>query len=251
LANSVNNADHPESKLVLINYVKNRPYGTFIDRGSKVTIVSTSGHTEPATGWLAYHIAKLGVFNYIAKEIESDMDNPTSYYNIPDSSKCPNLPLFIEDLRRLADRPGSWVIPILEATGLRSRPTQFHFCYNSTKHDASYNDPTSLVKDYATFDTLYNHMEQTLKEKFDYNCDKNEWYAIGKQNIGHRITASNVFTLRIEAFVWIFDSRWGLAVKTIADCFHEILEPERPVEIPYEMAKRQEGHDFGMQDYVD
>ncbi|MBO5814245.1 MAG: ion transporter [Alistipes sp.] len=251
LANSVNNADHPESKLVIINFVRNRPYGTFIDRGSKVTIVSTSGHTEPATGWLAYHIAKLGGFNYIAKEIESDIDNPTSYYNIPDGTKCPNLPLFIEDLKKLADRPDSWVIPILEATGLRSRPTQFHFCYNSTKHDSSYNDPTSLVKDYKTFDALYNHMEQTFKERFDYNCDKNEWYAIGKQNIGHHITASNIFTLRVEAFVWIFDNRWGSATKTIADCFHEILEPERPVEIPYEMEKRQEGHDFGMQDYVD
>ena len=94
-------------------------------------------------------------------------------------------------------------------------------------------------------------MEQSLKERFDYNCDKNEWYAIGKQNIGHHITASNIFTLRVEAFVWIFDNRWGSAVKTIADCFHEILEPERPIEIPFEMAKRQEGHDFGMQDYVD
>ena len=251
MVNTMNAADHPESKLVIINYFKNRPYGGCIDRGSKVTIVSTSGTTEPATSWLAYHIAKLGGFNYIAKDVETDLDNPTSYYNIPDSAKCPNLQMFVDDLNRLASRPDSWVIPILGAVGLKSRPTQFHFCYNSTKHDVSYDDPTSLVKDYATFDALYNHLEQTLKSEFDYNCDKNEWYAIGKNNIGHHISASNVFTLRIECFVYMIDNRWGTVIKTLADGIHSILEAERPLSIPFEMAKRQEGHDFGMQDYVD
>lgn len=62
MANSMNAADHPESKIVVINYFKNRLYGGCIDRGSKVTIVSTSGYTEPASSWLAYHIAKLGGF---------------------------------------------------------------------------------------------------------------------------------------------------------------------------------------------
>ena len=250
MANAMNAADHPESKLVIINYFKNRSYGCCIDRGSRVTIVSTSGHTEPASSWLAYHIAKLGGFNYIAKEIETDLDNPTSYYNIPSSAKCPNLQLFLDDLNTLAARPNSWVIPILGAIGLKSRPSQFHFCYNSTKFDASYNDPTSLVNDYTTFDALYNHLEQVLKTNFDYHCDKNEWYAIGKKNIGHHISASNVFTLRIECFVYLFDNRWGSTIKTLAEGIHRVLEPERRLSIPFEMENRQEGHDFGMQDYV-
>lgn len=250
MANAMNAADHPESKLVIINYFKNRPYGCCIDRGSRVTIVSTSGNTEPTTSWLAYHIAKLGGFNYIAKEIETDLDNPTSYYNIPSSTKCPNLQMFLDDLNTLAARPNSWVVPILGAIGLKSRPSQFHFCYNSTKFDASYNDPTSLVKDYATFDALYNHLEQVLKTNFDYHCDKNEWYAIGKNNIGHHISASNVFTLRVECFVYMFDNRWGSLIKTLAESIHSVLEPERTLSTPFEMESRQEGHDFGMQDYV-
>jgi voltage-gated potassium channel len=251
MANSMNAADHPESKFVVINYFKNRPYGGFIDRGSNVTIVSTSGSTEPESSWLAYHIAKLGGFNYVAKDVETDIDNPTSYYNIPSNTSCPNLQMFIDDLNKLAARPNSWVIPILGATGLRSRPTQFHFCYNSKKHDTSYNDPTSLVKDYETFDALYNHLEQILKSDFDYNCDKNEWYAIGKQNIGHFITASNVFTIRIECFVYMYDNRWGAVIKALAEGIHSILEPEKELVLPYEMVTRQEGKDFGMQDYVD
>ena len=249
--NSMNSADHPESKLVVINYYKNRPYGCCIDRGSRVTIVSTSGLSEPATGWIAYHIAKLGGFNYISKDIEPNLDNPTSYYNIPHSTKCPNLKLFLEDINRLADRPNSWVIPMLGATGLKSRPTQFHFCYNSQKHDASYNDPTSLVKDYATFDRLYNHLEQMLETTFNYHCDKNEWYAVGKQNLGYHIQAGNVFTLRVECFVWMASASWGGVTKALADGLHAVLEPEKKVAIPPEMVTRPEGKDFGMQDYID
>ena len=251
MVNAMNAADHPDSKLVLINYKKNTPYGCCIDRGSKVTIVSTSGNTEPATGWLAYHIAKLGGFNYVAKEIETDLDNPTSYYNIPANTKCPNLKLFLDDISRLSARPDSWVISILGATGLRNRPTQFHFCYNSNKHDDSYNDPASLVKDYATFDALYNGVENMLAEKYGYKCDKNEWYAIGNANFGHHVVAGNVFTLRVECFVWMFDNRYMSVTKDLAGAFHKVFEPERELVTPPEMLVRPEGKDFGMQDYVD
>ena len=252
LANAMNSADHPESKVVVINYKRNTPYGCCIDRGSRVTIVSTSGNTEPATSWLAYHIAKLGGFNYVAKEVETDVDNPTSYYNIPSDTKCPNLQMFLDDISRLADRPDSWVISILGAIGTKSRPEQIHFCYNSVKHDASYTDPKSLVKNFDVFDKLYNQVEASMAEKFGHKCDKNEWYAINSQNFGHRIpTAKNIFTLRVECFVWMFDNRWGSVIKSLAEDLHDVLEPERPLKIPFEMVERQEGHDFGMQDYVD
>ena len=250
MVNASNAADHPESKIVLINYKKNTPYGCCIDRGSKVTIVCTSSNTE-SSGWFAYHIAKLGGFNYVSKEIEMDSDNPTSYYNIPNQTACPNLQLFLDDISRLAARPNSWVIPILGATGLRSRPHQFHFCYNSTKKDSSYNDPESLVKDYHTFDAVYNKVETVMREKYDYHCDKNEWYAVGKQNVGRFIKADNVFTLRVECFVWMFDNRYLAVTQDLAKCIHEVVEPEREYAVPYEMLKRQEGKDFGMQDYVD
>lgn len=251
LANSMNSADHPDSNLVLINYKRNTPYGCCIDRGSKITIVSTSGPSEPCTGWLAYHIAKLGGFNYVAKEIETDLDNPTSYYNVSNNAKCPNLPLFIEDINRLASRSGSWVIPILGAIGLKNRPTQFHFCYNSNKHDSSYDDPNSIVKDYATFDKMYTAVAQMLESNYNYLCDKNEWYAISKNNISRNIKVENSFTLRVEGFVWIFDNRYMSVIKNLAETLHNILEPEKEVVPPAEMITRPEGRDFGMQDYVD
>ena len=160
--------------------------------------------------------------------------------------------MFLDDVSHLADRPDSWVISILGAIGTKSRPEQIHFCYNSVKHDASYNDSKSLVKDYDVFDKLYNQVAASMAEKFGHKCDKNEWYAINSQNFGHRIsTAKNLFTLRVECFVWMFDNRWGSVIKSLAEDMHSVLEPEKPLEVPFEMAKRQEGHDFGMQDYVD
>ncbi len=251
MANAMNSADKPESKIVIINYKKNRPYGCCIDRGSKVTILSTSGYTEPITGWFAYHIAKLGGFNFVAKEIETDVDNPTSYYNISDNANCPNLQLFLDDIRQFTSRPDSWVIPILGATGLKSRPTQFHFCYNSRKGDSSYDDPASLVKDYTAFDAMYKTVTTDLLDKFGYHSDKNEWYAINKNNVAAFVGAKNAFTLRVECFVWMYDNRYMAVIKSLAENLHSTLEPERELITPPEMIKRPEGKDFGMQDYVD
>lgn len=251
LVNAANAIDEPQSKLVLINYKRNTQYGCCIDRGSRVTIVSTSSFSEPVTGWFAYHIAKLGGFNYISKDSEPNPDSPVTYYNLAPDADCPNLPLFLADLDRLTSRPDSWVIPILGAIGPRSRPHQFHFCYNSTKGDESYDDPKSHITDYKTFDALYTSLEQMLESKYNYHCDKNKWYAIGKDNIAHRVKSPNIFTLRVECFVWVFDDRRLGVIKDIAEAMHNVLEPERELVMPAEMVTRQKGKDFGMQDYVD
>ena len=251
LAEASNPQDNPKDNLVVINYFSNTPYGACIDRGSKVTIVSTSGYSEPMSSWLAYHIAKLGGFNYVAKDIETNPDDPTTYYNITNVDDCPNLKLFIEDINRLSSKPDSWVIPILGATGLRNRPTQFHFCYNSKKHDASYDDPKARIVNYEAFDKMYNKMEAEISEKFDLHADKNEWYAVSSANIAHFIKAENVFTLRIECFVYIFNNTFLNVIKTIADVFNYAFEPDVQKTLPPEMVTRRKGHDFGMRDYID
>lgn len=250
LANAVNRADEPVDKLVVVNYLKNTSYGTYIDRGSKVTIVSTSGFSEPMTSWFAYHIAKLGGFNYVAKEVELHPDNPITYYNIADVNACPNLQLFLDDINRLAARSGSWVIPILGATGLKNRPEQLHFCYNTTKGDDSYNDSKSLLQDYTIFDKMYNEMASVAEEKYDYHLDKNKWYAIQPTNVGHFIKADNVFTLRIEERLYVFSNTFLALAKSIADVFNHAFEPDVEKQIPPEMLSRCIGHDFGMGDYV-
>ena len=251
LAMSVHRQDNPDDSIVIVNYFKNRPYGCCIDRGSKVTIVFTSGYTEPLTGWFAYHIAKLGGFNYVSKEIEVDPDNQVTYYNIENEDDCPNMKLFLDDIRQFAEREGSWVIPILEATGPKSRPHQIHFCYNTRKKDESYDDPDALISDYEAFDKAYTRMEEVMDQKFNYKCDKNYWYGIQKgKNIGYHVNAANCFTLRVEAYLWIFNSGSVDVAKTIADVFNEAFEPEVRKVLPPEMVERRKGHDFGFSDYI-
>jgi voltage-gated potassium channel len=250
IANAMNAEDQPEDKIVIINYYRNTPYGCCIDRGSKVTIVATSNHTE-CIGWFAYHIAKIGGFNYVARECETDTDNPTTFYNVSNDYNHPHWAMFRDDINRLASREGSWVIALLGASGPLSRPSQFHFCYNSKKHDSSYDDPQSRVTDFATFDKLYNHLSTELENRYNYKCDKNEWYAIGKQNIAHHIESKNIFTLRVECFVWMFEANRVAVIKTIADSINAVLESDVQKTLPPEIVTRRAGKDFGMQDYVD
>lgn len=251
LANATNRQENPQDKIVVINYLKNTPYGCCIDRGSKVTIVSTSSVSEPMSGWFAYHIAKLGGFNYVSKDVEVDPDNPVTYYNIINEDDCPNMRLFLDDLNMLTSRQGSWAIPILGAIGLKNRATQLHFCYNTKKHDGSYDDPMAKIIDYTAFDKAYNNMEKVMSDKYGYHCDRNEWYGVQyPQNVAYHFNAENVFTLRVECFVWVYDANFLEITKAIADVFNEAFEPEVVKQLPPEMVTRRVGHDFGFSDYI-
>ena len=251
LANATNRQENPQDKIVVINYLKNTTYGCCIDRGSKVTIVSTSSVSEPMSGWLAYHIAKLGGFNYVSKDVEVDPDNPVTYYNIDDENDCPNMRLFLDDINRLSSKPGSWVIPILGSIGLMSRPTKLHFCYNTNKHDDSYDDPNAKIKDYKVLDKAFNRMEEVMFGKYGLHCDKNEWYGVQyKKNVAYHVTAENVFTLRVECYLWVYDANFLEITKSIADVFNEAFEPEVHKELPPEMVTRPKGRDFGFGGYV-
>ena len=250
LSQCVNRQDEPEDKIVVINYFRNTPYGCCIDRGSSVTIVFTSGFTEPITGWFAYHLAKLGGFNYVAKEVERDPDNPVTFYTINNEDACPNLRMFLDDINRLSSRPGSWVIPVLGATGPKSRPDQIHFCYNPCKGDESFDDPRARIVDYDTFGKLYDAMSEVMQTKFGLSCDKNKWYpALDKTNIAYHVAGTNVFTLRVEMYLWVYNANFLALTKEMADTFHQYLDPEHTVELPPEMVKRNLGHDFGFADY--
>ena len=250
LANAVNRAEKPEDKIVVVNYLRNTPYGCCIDRGSKVTIVSTSGFTEPMTSWFAYHVAKIGGFNYVAKEVEVDPDNPITYYNISNENDCPNLRQFLDDINQLSAKSSSWVIPFLGAEGTSDRPTQWHFCYASTKHDSTYNDPKKTIIDTQKFEQLYQAISKHFEENYNQHCDKNEWYAIGPNNISRHLACPDSFTIRIESRLFVFDSAFLQYAKDLADLLNAQLEPEAEKTIPAEMLKRTKGHDFGMKDYI-
>lgn len=255
LAESVDRSDQPEDKLVIVNYKKNRPYGCCIDRHSKVTIVATSGFSEPIGSWYAFHVAKIGGFNFVSKEVEVDPDNPITYYNIHNVDDCPNMRLFLEDIDRLSNQEDSWVIMMLEATGPQKgekrRPHHLHFCFGP-KGDDTFTSPDIRIKDQALFEQMYVDMEETMRTTFELLSDKNKYYGVSPvTNTAMFLKCPNVFTLRIEAFVSVFSDAFLATAKTIADVFNRHFEPDVEKQLPPEMVTRPLGHDFGMDDYID
>ncbi len=246
LANAINSVDRPHDRIVIINYKKNTEYGYFINRGSQITIVNTAGQREPITGWLAYHIAKIGGFNYVSKEIEPIPDSHISFYNINSDEQHPTLRKFLADIDSLA-RPGSWVIPIMGAKNPRSCPTQIHFSYKLKAHNQAH----GTISDLPLFEKLYNDISQTMSSEYGYNCDRNRYYTMSDENIAHHLKAENIFVVSIENFVWMFDSRYLAVIKTFADKLNNNIEPEKAKEIPPEMLTRQSGRDYGMNNYID
>lgn len=255
LANAVSPVEHPTSKVVVVGFKKNRPYGCCINRNSKVTIVSTSGFIEPVTSWFAYHIAKIGGFNYIAKEIETDLDNPFSYYLVNNENQCPNFDLFVKDLLELSNKPNSWVIPILGAVGTKSRTSQFHFCYAPKNSPTDIEASQTTIDNMSLFKTMYQNFQSRVKEDYELICDENEYYGVqGAKNIERILQAKgrkNIFTLRVETRCFVFDTKSLAYIKTIADVFNQHFEHDKAIEVPNEMRKRNPKTAFSMYGYDD
>ena len=250
LAKAYNTEDAPADKVVVAGCICNRPYGCCFDRGSKVTIVSTSGYDEPLTGWVAYHIAKIGGFNYVAKDIETDPNNPVSYYNIDNEDACPNLKQYLGDINHLSSRQGSWVIPMAFCAGPASREYKVHLCYNSQKHDAGFDNPGCTVKDAKHFDSFAKELASEMEELYKLKTDRNDYYTVGKTNILHHIACENGFALRLECVPFYFSEDKVAKIKTIADVLNKYFEPDVEKLIPPEMVSRPKDC-FGFEGYKD
>jgi voltage-gated potassium channel len=80
IAEELSDEENQQSTFWIELLPKNRPYGCFINRGSRVTIMVTNGFEDMGTSWLGYHVALLGGFNFICKNQEVDPDDLDSYY---------------------------------------------------------------------------------------------------------------------------------------------------------------------------
>lgn len=250
LAKAFNAQENPQDKVVVVGCVCNRPYGCCIDRGSKVTIVSTSGYDEPITGWMAYHIAKLGGFNYVSKELEMCPDNPVSYYNIPADHDDPNVKLYLEDIERLSSREDAWVIPMCNCIGPSSREHKVHLCYSPVKGDEGYDNPGKTVSDAEAFDAFAADLSETMEKEYGLKTDKNKYFSIQPNNFLYQLSCKNGFALRLECAPFYFSADKVAKLKTFADLINKHFEPEIEKHLPEEMLTRPK-ECFGFEDYND
>lgn len=233
----------------------NRPYGCFINRKSSITIVVPSAYSEMGMGWFGYYVAKLGGFNFISKEIEVDVDDTDSFYNMkaepvyngkpeafyknsPKDSealdvlekKKVNRKAFLDDLKTLANecKDGHpWIIPIVffvksDAT----KDTDFHFASNN-------NDNTdSTVLDTEKFSQLFERFSTYFKATFEKDSVMTTRYPLLKNNLLYRLRDDymndiqfNGFVLRPSNDIVRDDDRRECIMYEIARLFNEVLAP--------------------------
>jgi len=250
LARAYHTQDQITDRVVVVSCPHNTPYGVCIDRKSKVTIVSTSSYDEPITGWVAYHIAKIGGFNYVSKEVELDINNPTSFYNIEPDSNNDHLRMFMEDINKLSSEEDSWVIPMCFCTGPKSREHSFHLCYSPEKYDHGYTNPGIILSNTETFEKFAVQFSETIESNYNLKTDKNDYYVTSKNNILHYLHCNNGFALRIECRDIYFPADKIAKFKTIADLINKYFGTGEECRIPDEMVTRPKDC-FGYNGYVD
>lgn len=251
LAKAYNIEDHVADRVVVVaSPHHNRPYGVCIDRHSKVTIVSTSTYEEPITGWVAYHIAKLGGFNYVSKETEMDVDNPVSFYNVADPAANEHLKLFIEDINHLSSEDGSVVIPMCFCAGPKSREHSIHLCYSPVRHDHGFDNPDITIRDTEKFAGFARELSCAMEDEFSMKCDSNDYFVAMKSNLIHHLACNDGFAFRMECRDIYFPEDKLAKVQRIAEIINRHFEQGVEKAVPAEMISKPEDW-FGYNGYKD
>ena len=241
--------EHSQDKLAVEHFMVNRPYGCCIDRGSKITIVSTTAFVDPTTGNFSYYLALIGGFNYISREL-GEIRPYRSYYKFDDANDVPGLTEFMDDLNRLTAREDAWVISLLAASGANEPPypTQIHFTAGGKKGDEDFvaNGPTLIDK--ALFKGLLDDATEVFANEFDLGTDFQRYH--GDSLNGDKLyttklaTAAtlNSFALRMAWSVCLWDSRRIAVAKRLAELFAKHIEGRNELEVDPDLKAKKSGY---------
>ncbi len=215
-------------ELAVEHFLCNCSYGLFIDRGSKVTIVSPTSMVDAGIGNFAYYVALIGGFNYISREIGTpypylsvfspDLENPVAEY-------AP----FAADLEKLVSRPGAWSFTLLVSSGALEPeyPEHMHFGIGGKKGDESFEGENLLVKDTETYRRLYDDIAKVMKEELDLNVEHQRHFdTSNKRLVLRQINApeANHVILRIEWDKILWDTRRMLLARNLAAAIRRVIE---------------------------
>lgn len=238
-------------KLAIEHFVLNRTYGCFIDRHSKITIVAPSCSKDPAIGYYAYYLAKIGGFNLVSREL--GVSRPyRSFYDQTFKGEIPGLAEFMADLNSVTAAPDSWVLTLLPSSGANEPefPTQFHIEYGGKKGDDSFDGKDLLVKDIDKADKLFRCIEETMDSDYGLKTDRQRFHDTSSPDIFLRklTNASNVngFVLRIAWSVFLWNARKIEIAKTLAQLLKQQIEGQSLPECTDLKVK-----DIGYQNYID
>ena len=236
-------------KLAIEHFVLNRPYGCFIDRRSKITIVAPSSSIDPAIGYYAYHLAKIGGFNLVSREL--GVSRPyRSFYEQTFQGEIPGLEEFMSDVNSVA-QAGSWVITLLPSSGASEPefPTQFHIEFGGKKGDETFGGTDLFVKDIAKADKVFRSIEEAM-DGYGLKTDRQRYHDTSSPDIYLRkldnASQVNGFVLRVAWSVFLWNARKIEIAKTLAQLLKQEIEGLDLPECPDLNIK-----DIGYSDYID
>ena len=276
LADAHSDEDDADDRFVVEHFPLNRSYGCFVNRGSKVTIVSTSSFDEVGMGWFTYYLAKMGGFNYLSKELEVDTDELDSFYNLSEKPLYDKKPLsaydekkdkeaveilkekqarrddFFADLRSAISSPSgggqeeaSWVIIITEHLKTKENQTDFHFAY-SQKGGAN-----TTINDMETYQQLFERFDAAMKT--DFGLDSviaSPRYPLLKKNLGYTIRKdianANVFVLRPSSELVNFNDRKLAIAYRMATVISQQLDGGRGIQPDDVKDFKETGFGYGL-----
>jgi len=244
-----------EDRYMLETYPVNRRYGYFVNRGSKVIIVSTSSHSELCIGNFSYYLAKFAGFNYISKDFNAA--DGESYYNNhwkdpfyegvtlqerlekgekvgkelrkSYEQKAKLREEFLSDLESLAKVEGSWIICLLSHVPNQNSQVDIH-----VSHSLSDGSCSTILSDQSKYDELVKTMNSNLQEELQLSVEETDLFPLVKRgtfrNLAYKLhddgCRCNVFTLRVSSHLMEFDTRMRVAQFILSKTIHDVLEPE-------------------------
>ena len=251
IAEELSDEDNQQSTFWIELLPQNRPYGCFINRGSRVTIMVTNGFEDMGTSWFGYHVALLGGFNFICKNQEVDPDDLDSYYALTPAvsyekrteayylsdkkqykrqldiirQKQTVREAFFGDMQPLLGEE-HWVINLQTTIKSSHNPVDLHFVYDNREHNhPSVNQVSDVEQMIAAFQTAFQ--QAPFDNGTPMLVQQSEKFSLSKNNIAYKLRErnqkTNMLHIRIASSLINIDLRRSVVMGVMAHILHEQL----------------------------
>lgn len=234
LATAETKGNHAIDQIVIEMFPFNTFYGAYIDRGSNITICCPTANTEAGIGNFAYYLAIIGGFNFISKEVENNVDEPSSYYLINNEVSNAEREKYLNDLRHLSGKgKDRWTIFLISSES--KKETDLHFI---TKANSKTGRESTII-DNEKFVQLWDVITQSVKQECDVLTDLDSYRPAGPKNVAVVVGGGidiNAFTIRVSSELAVWNPIYVALVKTLAETINTTIgNPEKAT--PYDLLK--------------
>lgn len=234
LATAETKGNHAIDQIVIEMFPFNTSYGACIDRGSNITICCPTANSEAGIGNFAYYLALIGGFNYISKEVENNVDEPSSYYLINNEVPNAEREKYLNDIKLIAGKKKErWIIFLISSES--KKETDLHFI---TKANTKTGRDSTII-DNDNFARLWNAMSENARRECNVNSDIDTYRPAGPKNaaviIGGGID-TNAFTIRVSSELVVWSTMYIALAKALAEAINTTVgNPAKSA--PYDLLK--------------